>query len=134
MIAQETEMLASDIGAFTHDPLGAVKYGFPWGEGDLEGVAGPRKWQAEILQAIGDHLRNPETRYTPCRIAVSSGHDIGKTALIAMLSWWAESTFEDCRTNITANTGGQLATKTQPELAKWFRRALNSDWFEVNVT
>jgi hypothetical protein len=109
-------------------------YGFPWGESDLEDAAGPRRWQAEILNYIGAHLRNPETRYTPCRIAVSSGHDIGKTALIAMLSWWAESTFEDCRANITANTGGQLATKTQPELATWFRRAINSDWFDVNVT
>jgi hypothetical protein len=127
-------MIAGDLGALCHDPLKAVMYGFPWGEGDLAGYTGPRTWQANILNAIGEHLQNPKTRHTPCRIAVSSGHDIGKTALLSFISWWADSTFEDCRINITANTGGQLSTKTQPEMAKWFRMAINSEWFEVNVT
>jgi hypothetical protein len=134
--ANEQAELTEDLSAFVHDPLGAVLYGFPWGVPgtDLEKDLGPRKWQAEILDHIGAHLSDPKTRHTPCRVAVSSGHDIGKTALISMVSWWAQSTFEDTRENITANTGGQLATKTQPELAKWFRLAINADWFEVNVT
>jgi hypothetical protein len=126
-------MIAEDLGKLSHDPPKAVMYGFPWGEGELEGYQGPRTWQAGILNAIGAPLRHPETRHKPCRIAVSSGHDIGKTALISMVCWWANSSFEDCRTNITANTGGQLKTKTQPELAKWFRMAVNADWFELGV-
>lgn len=135
ILSEEQEIIASDLGQFTHDPLGAVMYGFPWGEeGELAKHPGPRTWQREILEYIGTHLSNPETRHTPCRIAISSGHDIGKTALISFVSWWADTTFEDCRANITANTGGQLTTKTQPELAKWFRLAINADWFEVNVT
>jgi len=134
ILAEEQQEIASDLGAFTHDPTGAVMYGFPWGEGELATHAGPRSWQRKILDKIGAHLSNPETRHKPCRIAVSSGHDIGKTALISMVSWWANSTFEDCRGNITANTGGQLNTKTQPEMAKWFRMAINADWFDVNVT
>jgi hypothetical protein len=31
-------MIAEDLGALCHDPLKAVLYGFPWGEGELEGV------------------------------------------------------------------------------------------------
>jgi hypothetical protein len=132
--APEQAMIAEDLAQYTHDPLGAVLYGFPWGEGELEKSAGPSKWQARILSDIGQHLQNPETRHQPCRIAVSSGNDIGKTALISMLAWWGTSTFEDCRTNITANTKNQLDTKTSPELAKWFRLALNCEMFLVNVT
>lgn len=133
-VDQQQIEIASDLAAFTHDPLKAVMYGFPWGEGDLEASTGPRKWQAEVLEDIGKHLRNPATRHQPCRIAVSSGHDIGKSSLIAMIIWWGLSTFEDTRVNITANTDNQLKTKTSPELAKWFRLCINSDWFDKTVT
>ena len=127
-------MLAEDLAGFTHDPLGAVTYGFQWDEGELEGIPGPRKWQGEVLEYVGEHFRNPETRYTVCRIAISSGNGPGKSTLAALLGWSSTTTFEDCRINVTANTKNQLDTKTSPEFAKWFRLALNSDWFEVNVT
>jgi hypothetical protein len=129
----EREAVATDLGQFTHDPLKAVLYGFPWGEGDLEHSAGPRAWQRQILEEIGAHLSNPETRFTPFKCAVASGHGIGKSALVSFLIWWGLSTFEDCKIVVTANTKGQLETKTQPEAAKWFRLALNSSWFDVNV-
>ncbi len=132
MIAERT-MIAEDLAAFTHDPLSAVKYAFPWGEGDLSDSAGPRTWQAGVLEAIGRHLSNPETRHQPFKCAVSSGHGIGKSALVSWIIWWGLSTFEDCKIVVTANTKGQLETKTQPEASKWFRLAINSDWFEVNV-
>ena len=126
--------LRSDLGAFTHDPLGAVVYGFRWGFGDLANESGPRGFQRRILKEIGEHLRNPETQYKPFRKAISSGHGIGKSALIAWIVWWGLSTFEDTKVIIMAGTGDQLKTKTQPETAKWFRLALNAKWFEVNVT
>jgi hypothetical protein len=85
------------------------------------------------LSYIGEHFRNPETRFTPCRIAISSGNGPGKSCLAAQVCWWADSTFEDCRVNVTANTKNQLDTKTSPEFSKWFRLALNADWFELNV-
>lgn len=132
MEAKQT--MAEDLAAFSHDPLKAVLYGFPWGEGDLEMAAGPWKWQVELLTALGDHLKNPETRFRVFRAACASGHGIGKSSIVAWLIWWGLSTFEDCKVIVTANTGDQLKTKTQPEVAKWFRMALNSDWFEVNVT
>ena len=44
MIAEQTKAaMIEDLAAFTHDPLRAVLYGFPWGEGPLEGLAGPQR-------------------------------------------------------------------------------------------
>lgn len=125
--------LIADLAKYRHDPLGAVMYGFPWGEGELRSSRGPRKWQRQLLRDIGQHLSNPETRFKPFKGAISSGHGIGKSAEVAFLIWWALSTFEDCRVNVTANTKGQLDTKTQPECSTWFRRCINRNWFDVNV-
>ena len=144
-VAPEQQMLAEDLAQFTHDPLGFVLYNYPWGEGDLENELGPRKWQRDVLEFIrrwfsnaleGDDLAQfgTETSHSPCCIAISSGHDIGKSTLIAWLTDWALSTFEDTRGTITANTKTQLDTKTQPEIAKWFRLGLNAEWWDVNVT
>lgn len=130
----EQAMIAQDLAKFTHDPLRAVRYGFPWGTGEFDGMEGPRKWQCEVLDYVGDHFRNPDTRHQVCRIAISSGNGPGKSTLAALLSWWGLSTFEDCRINVTANTKNQLDTKTSPEFSKWFRSAINADWFDVNVT
>lgn len=134
MIAQERQMIAEDLASFTHDPLKAVMYGFPWGEGPLDGIAGPRSWQKEAHEYIGQHFRNPETRFKVCRIAVSSGNGPGKSAFAAQVGWASTSTFEQCRINITANTKAQLDTKTSPEFEKWFRMAINADWFDIHVT
>lgn len=126
--------IIGDLMRYQHDPLRAVKYGFKWGEGELANENGPREFQKRILNQLGEHLRNPQTRYKPFRKAISSGHGIGKSAFIAWVVWWALSTFEDTKVIIMAGTGDQLKTKTQPETSKWFRLAINSAWFEVNVT
>src|SRR5208337_688684 len=131
---EEQCQIADDIGEYAYDPVGFVYHAYDWGEGDLVGEAGPRAWQLKVLREIGDHLSNPETRYTPCQIAISSGHDVGKSALVAWITNWALSTFEGARGTITANTKTQLDTKTQPEISKWFRLALNAPWWDVNVT
>lgn len=123
--------LAEEIANFTHDPLGFDDFAYSWGKGDLEASEGAYKWQADILQTIGDHLSNEATRFTPLRIAVASGNGIGKSALLSRITNWALSTCEDCKVLITAGTGKQLATKTQPEMAKWFRLAINEHWFNV---
>ena len=70
--------LAADIGSFTHDPLGYVTYAFPWGTGELEQHHGPRRWQREKLQQIGEHLRTNRT--DPIQLAVASGHGIGNSS------------------------------------------------------
>jgi hypothetical protein len=128
--------LALDIGSFTHDPLGYALYAFPWGEAgtDLAQHPGPRRWQSEQLATIGAHLQDPATRFQPLRLAVASGHGIGKSALIAIIVKWALDSCADARVVITANTEGQLLTKTSPEIAKWARLALTRSWFRANAT
>lgn len=134
-MATEAEIaLADDIGSFAADPYRYAVYAFPWGKGELAGIDGPRAWQREVMDAIKDHLSDPSRRYTPLRIARASGHGIGKSALIAMLNKWALDTCVDTRIIITANTEGQLLTKTSPELAKWARLSITSAWFKQNAT
>jgi hypothetical protein len=130
--AEELE-LALDIGSYSLDPVGLVKYIFPWG-GDKLKTDGPRTWQTDVLEDIKQHLADPETRFQPLQIAVASGHGIGKSALIAMIMEWAKSTCEDCKVIATAGTGTQLATKTVPEVQKWFRLAINQHWWDINAT
>lgn len=115
-------------------PLEYTKLAYRWGEGDLKGSVGPRSWQADILGLIGTHLQNPLTRYQPLQIAIASGHDIGKSALISMIVQWAESTCVDTKIVVTANTDTQLRTKTWPEITKWFRLAINAHWFKPTAT
>jgi hypothetical protein len=123
------DQLASELGALTLDPLNAVRFGFHWGEGELERIRG---WQAETLETVGIHLRT--RRFEPLKIAVASGHGIGKSALIGMIAWWALSTCTDARVMVTANTDDQLSQKTWPEIEKWFSLAINSHWWERMAT
>jgi hypothetical protein len=128
------EQLINDLASLTHNPTKFVKYAYPWKEGELANSDGPREWQRSVLDAIGGHLRDSSTRFTPCQIAVSSGHGIGKSALVSMVIDWAMSTHEDCMVLVTANTGAQLATKTVPESHRWFRRSINAHWWTPKAT
>lgn len=131
--------LADDIDvalSYQHDPLGYTLHAYPWGErgSPLEKDPGPREWQRGVLKDIGDHLSDPAKRLTPLRIAVASGHGIGKSAVIGMICQWGMSTCENTRVVVTANTDGQLKTKTMPEIGKWFRMAANSYWWKPTAT
>ncbi|HCF0639288.1 TPA: terminase [Pseudomonas aeruginosa] len=128
------QQLIEDIASFTHDPLGFSMYAYPWGEGELEGVEGPREWQRQVMNDIASHLSNADTRYQPLMISIASGHGIGKSAEMGMLLNWGMSTCEDCKVVVTANTDNQLRTKTWPEISKWFRLAINRHWFNITAT
>ncbi|WP_027859245.1 hypothetical protein [Marinobacterium jannaschii] len=130
----QQEMIEA-VASFTLDPFGYSYFAFPWEEeGELEEFEGPREWQCDILADIRDHLNNPETRFEPLQLAVASGHGIGKSALIGMVTKWALDTCEDCRIVCTANTDGQLRTKTVPEINKWAKLAITSEWFTSTAT
>jgi len=131
---QVEQELADKIYQFRHDPLGFAQYAYPWAEGELFDSKGPRKWQTEALDVIGRHLRDPLTRHQPCRLARSSGHGIGKSALVAFIISWGLSTCDDCKIVVTAGTGDQLSTKTVPEVGKWMRLAINEHWWDVRAT
>ena len=126
--------LRNDIVRFIHDPLSFCLYAYLWGEGQLAGLAGPRRWQVKVLEKIKRHLSNPETRFQPCQIAVASGHGIGKSALVGMVINWSMSTCQDCKVVVIANTLRQLQTKTIPEVQKWVRLSVNSHWWRWNAT
>lgn len=128
------EQLVEEVAQYAYDPHGFVNWAFPWGEGDLEGQDGPRKWQDEFFVLLREHLQNPETRYQPFLFAGGSGHGIGKSALISQLLGWGLSCWEDCKAVVTANTERQLRTKTWTEVAKWFRRLITRHWFKVTAT
>lgn len=125
--------LIDDIGKFCRNPVGFVKYCYPWSEpGDLENDHGPWDWQIEILNDIRIHLNGPD-RYTPLQLAVASGHGIGKSALISWITHWGMSTCEDCKVIVTAGTGKQLDTKTWPEITKWFKLGINTHWWDCKA-
>lgn len=125
------ELIAEQMARFRFDPLGYVLWVFDWGHGDLEGEAGPDEWQAETLREIGEALKVSETAV---RMAIASGHGIGKTALTAWVIHWFIATRPGCAGVVTANTADQLKNKTWRELSKWNARALNGHWFEWTAT
>lgn len=131
--ADRPKRLHGDIGALRDDPLAYVMYAFPW---DVPGTAlagegGPQPWQRDILEQVGQGLMSAQEAV---RVAVASGHGIGKSALVSWLVLWALSTVRDTRGIVTANTEGQLRTKTWPELAKWFNLCINRHWFTYSAT
>ena len=131
--ADPLEEMARWLTAHRHDPLGFVEWAFPWGvaEGPLANHTGPEKWQADVLRQIGDGLRSGQG---PVRIAVASGHGVGKSALVAWLILWALATDPATRGVVTANTEVQLKTKTWAELAKWHRLALTHATCQLGAT
>ena len=115
----------------TAAPLPWVRAAFDWGKGELLDYDGPDTWQREILEDIGAGILTVDQAL---RIAVASGHGIGKSALVAWIILWALSTMPDTKGVVTANTEIQLKTKTWAELAKWHRLAFNSKLFTFAAT
>lgn len=83
----------------------------------------PDTWQREVGGLI---VKNK-------RVAVASGHGIGKTAEVAAIVHWFMSTRANPQVVITANTQTQLVSKTMRELAKWNAKAKNGGWFDVSA-
>lgn len=115
------------------DPDAWSRLAWDWGHGPLADYKGPRAWQCDINRVIRDHLASPKTRYEPLQISVASGHGIGKSAEMGMLSNWAMSCWDDAKVLMTANTEPQLRTKTAPEVGKWFKMSLTGGWFDVQA-
>ena len=88
----------------------------------------------KILKDIGEQLKKGKDLQTAIQEAVASGHGIGKSALISWLIHFAISTHENTRGVVTANTEGQLRTKTWPELSKWHNMFIAKDLFTYTAT
>jgi hypothetical protein len=126
-----TDLLEA-LAGFARDPLGFVHFAFPWGEpqGELADATGPEPWQSSLLARVRDGLSPTEA----LQVATTSGHGVGKSALVAWLILWAMSTGVDTRGVITANTETQLRTKTWAELAKWYRLFIGRELFRYEAT
>ncbi len=138
-VADFDKLLHREIGAFRYDPLGFVLFAFPWGlpHTPLANETGPEPWQREVLEQIGKGLLERhfgEAENDAVRVAIASGHGIGKSALVAWIILWALSTLHDSRGVVSANTESQLRTKTWPELAKWHAMSRNKEWFVYTAT
>jgi hypothetical protein len=130
--------LIEQIAFYALDPLGFVLFAFPWGEPgiDLANSAGPRDWQRELLAELGRRLREGYQlgNLLPILMARASGHGVGKSTLAAWIILWGLSMLSNTRAVVTANTDGQLRSKTWPEVTKWLRLMINRDWFKATAT
>ena len=118
------------------DPYKFVMAAFPWGEPGttLEDKSGPREWQKQVLNLIKQNLKEGGSSQDAVRIAVASGHGIGKSALVSWIILWALATKVNTRGVITANTAGQLSAKTWAEVAKWFTLFIGNSFFDQIAT
>ena len=140
--------LADFAAVFRDDPYGFVMAAYPWGERTLADGSfnplwnrtGPEPWQTRLLKKIGAHVKENDARISiglqplVWRSARSSGHGVGKSALVAWVIQWVMATRAMARGVITANTQKQLEDKTWPELAKWHKIFLFKRWFTWQAT
>ena len=72
----------------------------------------PEKWQREAMLAIKNNDR----------VAVKSGHGVGKSALESWIILWWLLTRYPAKVACTAPTGHQLSDVLWGEIAKWYRK------------
>lgn len=132
--AEKRIALAKFAAKNRYDPLGFMEGAWAWGVPGTPLVDEDiRVWQAEVADEIAKHLMDPETRFDVLKIAVASGHGIGKSAEIGMLCTWGMACFNRPRILITANTEGQLRTKTSPEITQWMKSSIYGELFDYDT-
>lgn len=124
------EKLIDWLAECRYDPLRFVMGAFEWGKGQLRDFDGPDKWQREYLKELGKAVKRKERYGGPVRMAVASGHGVGKSAVTSWVTLWYMSTRPGCLGTVTANTERQLKNRTWRELAKWHKMSLVRDMFK----
>ena len=74
--------------------------------------AQPQKWQREALETIAKNNR----------LAIRSGHAVGKTTTLAFIILWFLTTRPPCKIACTANSASQLEQILWSEIQKWHKR------------
>lgn len=144
-------MLAEDMGRFFADALGFVMYAYDWDNDPALHIVklppqyktrfnceyGPDLWACEFMDDVSAQVRtnafNGHDPVEAIRMATSSGHGIGKSAITAWLTDWIMSTRPHANGIVTANTGPQLSSKTWSEIAKWTKKCITGHWFDVTT-
>jgi len=128
------EQIATEVAACYGDPLRFVRVMYDW---PIHDEPGPDAWQREVLEEIGRQVRerrfNGHDPVLPLRFAISKGHGVGGSTLIAWLIDWIMSTRPHCRGTVTANTNDQLEKKTWAAVREWTKLCLTAHWFEINA-
>jgi hypothetical protein len=127
--------LSGEIAQFYDDPLGFVRFSYPWGEGVLAAFDGPDEWQTAFLADLGGEVArrgfDGAIAVNAVRMAVASGHGIGKSTLVAWIVNWIMSTRPYSIGTVTANTFVQLTTKTWAAVRKWTLLSITGHWFRL---
>lgn len=129
--------IAEEISSCYADPLRFTLLAYPWrADGTpLRDSPGPDEWQAEFLNDLGKEVTSrgfDGVNAVPAvRMAVASGHGIGKSTLVAWLVDWIMSTRPHAQGTVTANTFVQLQTKTWAAIQHWTNLCITSHWFRV---
>jgi hypothetical protein len=138
--ADLTEALLDDLSNLEYRPYDFVMWAFPWGEPgtDLERYDGPEDWQRQVLLEAQIELLAKKAQadlFTLAyNIAIKSGKNVGKSALLSWLIWWAFSTRRGTKGRATANTKTQIQSILWAELAKWHRLFIAKQFFNVTAT
>lgn len=132
------DQLAEFVGRYYADPLGWAHVAFPWGKpGLLAKLDGPCPCQVKVLGKLGEMVRarrfNGRDAVKPIRIAISSGHGIGKSILFGIIDNWIKSTRPHSQGTVTANTYSQLETKTWASIQAMAKLSLTAHWFEIGA-
>lgn len=128
--------LADELANFYADPLGFVMLAYPWGEpGPLENETGPDDNQKEFLRSLGDEVRerkfDGENPVMPIRMAESSGHGTGKSAMGAWIADWIISTRPNSIGTVTAGSFQQLEERTWAAIQLWTKLCITAHWFDI---
>lgn len=118
------------------NPYAFVMFVYPWGQAGtpLAHFKGPRRWQRRVLKKVTEHVQSGKALNIAklLRIARSSGRGIGKSALVAWLIDWFNTTRIGSTVIVSANTETQLRTITWAELSKWTAMSIHSHWWEIS--
>ena len=151
MNALETAELAEWMAKFYADPLGFVMFAYPWSTDPALQIVplaeayqqrfnsqyGPDLWACQFLDELGELVKSRGFdgvhAVEPIRMAVASGHGIGKSAITAWLVNWIMSTRPMARGTVTANTNEQLSSKTWAEICKWTKKSITADWWKLTT-
>ena len=145
-------MLCEDMASFYADPLGFVMYAYDWdSDSSIQVVElvepwksryqtkyGPDAWACQYLDDLGAEVLSRGfdgiNAVSPIKMAVSSGHGVGKSAMTGWLVDWIMSTRPYAQGTVTANTYAQLDTKTWAQIVKWTKKCITHHWFATSAT
>jgi hypothetical protein len=136
--AATVEQEIEDFVASCHyDPLRFVLGAYPWGEPGtpLADEPGPDDNQVEFLNSLGEETRarafDGSTPTMPVKMAETSGHGTGKSAMLSWILDWIISTRPHSDITVTAGGYAQLEARTWPAIQFWTGLCLTAPWFDV---